>query len=339
MRRNAVGLDQIADLHGLASAFHRAARGKRGRGDVEAFRGRLDAELRRLRQEVLAGSWQPAPVRRFQIHDPKPRLIHAPCFRDRVLHHAVMAHVRPVLDRTLVFDTYACRNGKGTLAAVRRVCTQADHYPWFTQIDVRAYFASIDHAILFGMLDRTFKDHGLLRLLRQIVGAHQDGLGRGLPIGTLTSQHLVNFYLGDFDRHLLETVRVSGFVRYMDDVICWSDDRAKARAAFTSAADYLATRLRLEVKRPVRVGASANGLNFCGFRTLPGRLLLSRRRRRRYVALRQAAEQAWRRGETDGPGLQSGYATALALTRHADATVWRRKQLRRSPLEPALADI
>ena len=62
-------------------------------------------------------------MRAFRIHDPKPRLIHAPAFRERVLHHALMAHAGPVLDRALVFDTYACRVGKGTLAAVRR-CQQ-----------------------------------------------------------------------------------------------------------------------------------------------------------------------------------------------------------------------
>ena len=339
MKRSTVGLLEIADPHTLASAFHLAARGKRGRGDVEAFRDNLDTEIRRLRQEVLTGSWQPGPMRRFRIHDPKPRLIHAPCFRDRVLHHAIMGHVGPVLDRSLVFDTYACREGKGTLAAVQRVCTHADRYAWFGQIDVRAYFASIDHAILLEMLEQKFKDPALLALLRRIIDAHQDGLGRGLPIGTLASQHLANFYLGGFDRYLLETVGVSGFVRYMDDVIWWRDDRAAARAAVVMAGDYLATRLRLDIKRPVRIGRSALGLNFCGFRILPGRLLLSRRRRHRYVALRQAAERTWLNGRSDGPGLQAAYACALGLTIHADAAVWRREQLRRSPLEPALAEV
>jgi hypothetical protein len=105
------------------------------------------------------------------------------------------------------------------------------------------------------------------------------------------------------------------------------------------AGDYLATRLRLDIKRPVRIGRSALGLNFCGFRILPGRLLLSRRRRHRYVALRQAAERTWLKGGSDGPGLQAAYARALGLTIHADAAVWRREQLRRSPLEPALAEV
>src|ERR1700761_6097541 len=98
MKRSRVGLADIVDWHNLAAAFHAAARGKRGRGDVEAFRANLDASLAALRTSVLQENWVPAPMRAFRIHDPKPRMIHAPAFRDRVLHHAIMAHVGPELD-------------------------------------------------------------------------------------------------------------------------------------------------------------------------------------------------------------------------------------------------
>jgi hypothetical protein len=337
MQRSAAGLAEIADLHTLAAAFHAAARGKRGRAEVEAFRAELDRHLAALRAELLAGTWSPGPMRRFRIRDPKPRLIHAPCFRDRVVHHAIMAHVGPVLDRALVADTFACRAGKGTLAAVQRARDHASRHPWFAQIDIRSYFASIDHAVLLGLLARRLKDRALLALLGRIVAAHEDSPGRGLPIGTLTSQHFANFYLAGIDRHLLETCRVRGYVRYMDDLVWWTGDRAAARAALRSVGEALASTLHLEVKSPARIGRSRDGLAFCGFRILPGRLLLSRRRRRRYAELRASAERAWQAGEVDARGLQAAYASALALTLHADAAAWRREQLRRQPLEPALA--
>ena len=155
----------------------------------------------------------------FRILDPKPRLIHAPGFPDRVLHHAIMAHAGPVLDRGLVDDTYACRTGKGTLAAVQRACAQAGRFAWFAQIDIRAYFASIGHERLLALLQRRFRDRDLLALLRRIVGAHQPTAGCGLPIGTLTSQYFANFYLNGLDRLLLEHMRVRGYVRYLDDAV------------------------------------------------------------------------------------------------------------------------
>jgi RNA-directed DNA polymerase len=309
MQRSAIGLEDIVAWDNLAAAFHAAARGKRGRGDVEAFRANLEHELAALREGVLGGTLAPGPMRAFRIHDPKPRLIHAPCFRDRVLHHAIMARVGPVLDRALVFDTYACRTGKGTLAAVRRAQQHARRYEWFGQIDVRAYFASIDHDVLLGLLARKFKDRDLLALLARIVRAHAASAGRGLPIGTLTSQHFANFYLDGLDRCLLEHCRVGGFVRYMDDVVWWTDHRTAARAACEAARTCLAEALRLEVRQPVRIGRSRDGLGFCGFRILPARLKLSRRRKQRYARLRKAAEWAALNGLLDARGLQSAYAT------------------------------
>jgi RNA-directed DNA polymerase len=332
MKRSRVGLTQVADWHNLAAAFQRAARGKWARDEVRAFRADLLGQLAALRGDILDGSVAVGRMRAFRIRDPKPRIIHAPCFRARVLHHALMAHVGPVLDRALVDDTYACRVGKGALAAVRRVQHHARRYRWYAQIDIRGYFASIDHRVLLALLERRFKDRGLLRLMRRIIDAHHAAPGRGLPIGALTSQHFANYYLAGLDRLLLEGAGVRGLVRYMDDVVWWGDDRASVRRALELARDYAEDELGLTVKQPVRVGPSAAGVSFCGFRILPGRLLLSRRRKRRYAQSRRAWEAAFAAGRVDVRGLQAGYASALAITAHADAAAWRREQLRRRPL-------
>lgn len=111
---------------------------------------------------------------------------------------------------------------------------------------------------------------------------------------------------------------------------------ASARAALASVRSFLSERLRLTVKSPARVGHSRYGLMFCGYRVLPGRLMLSRRRRRRYGALRREAERSALEGRLDARGLQSAYASALGLTAHVDASAWRREQLRRSPVDPVL---
>jgi hypothetical protein len=339
VRRSRVGLAAIADWHNLAAAFQRAARGKGERDEVRRFRADLNGELARLRESLLDGSVEVGQMRSFRIRDPKPRIIHAPCFRERVLHHAVMAHVGPVLDRTLVDDTYACRAGKGALAAVLRAQHHQRRWPWYAQIDIRSYFASIDHAILLALLERRFKDRGLLALLARIVESHRAEPGRGLPIGALTSQHFANYYLAGLDRLLLEGCRVRGMVRYMDDLAWWGDDKTAVRDALDQARAYARDRLRLTVKTPVQIGRSRAGLPFCGYRILPGRLLLSRRRKRRYAECRRDWENAYAAGRIDARALQAGYAAALAITAHADAAAWRREQLRRHPLAPGLCDL
>jgi retron-type reverse transcriptase len=119
-------------------------------------------------------------------------------------------------------------------------------YKWYAQIDIRGYFASIDHDVLLGLLRRKFKDRELLALLTRIIGTHRDAPGRGLPIGTLTSQHFANFYLAGADRLLLEICRVRGFVRYMDDLVWWANDRTAIRSALSSASK---THWKMQTKR------------------------------------------------------------------------------------------
>ena len=270
-------------------------------------------------------------TRSFKIFDPKPRVIHAPCFRERVLHHALFEHVGPVLDRALVDDTFACREGKGSLAAVLRAQQHARRFPWFVKTDIRAYFASVDHDLLHAALARKLRDRGVLELCERIIRAHAVTPGRGLPLGALSSQHFANFFLAPLDRLLLESLRVAGMVRYMDDVVAWCRSRAEARVVREAIIEFTRDHLRLEVRQPTQIQRSACGLSFLGFRIYAGSLRLSRRRRRRHARARQRWERAYSEGRIDASTLQAGYAAALAITAHADARSWRQEQLRRAP--------
>jgi hypothetical protein len=102
---------------------------------------------------------------------------------------------------------------------------------------------------------------------------------------------------------------------------------------------YVADRLALQIKEPVLLGRSRQGLCLCGYRILPDRLLLLRRRKRRYTECRSDWEMAYSNGLVDERTLQVGYAGALAITAHADAATWRRAQLRRRPLDAACSAV
>lgn len=331
MRRSSVTLHDVTTLDTLAHAFWRAAKGKRRDPEVVRFAADLLGELSRLGAEIRAGTVEVGRMHAFAIRDPKPRIIHAPCFRERVLHHALMAHVGPVLDRTLVDDTFACREGKGTLAAVLRAQHHARRFPWYVKVDVRGYFASIDHAILRAALRRKLKDRGVLELCDRIIAAHQSSRpALGLPIGALTSQCFANYYLAPLDRLLLQHLRVAGMVRYMDDAIAWCRNRTEARSVLAAIEEFTAASLGLALK-PAQIQRSDRGVSFLGFRVLPGVLRLSRRRRRRYASARLRLERAYRAGLIDGNALQAGYAAALAITAHASARAFRAADLRHHP--------
>jgi retron-type reverse transcriptase len=111
---------KITDFQNLYWAFKRAARGKRSKSDVASFEYDLEDNLFALQEELENGGYRPGKYHNFHIYDPKPRLISAAPFRDRVVHHALCQVIEPLFERSFIFDTYACRVGKGTHAAVRR---------------------------------------------------------------------------------------------------------------------------------------------------------------------------------------------------------------------------
>lgn len=317
VRRSGVGIEEVARWTNLCAAYWRASLGKRRQAEVRGFEMRWERELTRIALQLRAGRYRFSPLRMFEIRDPKRRVIHAPVFVDRVVHHALVAVVGPVLDRALVFDTYACRHGKGTHAAVLRAQHHARRHDWFAKIDVRDYFGSIDHATLLRLLKRRFKEPGMLGLFERVLASHSNSRDierRGLPIGALTSQHFANYYLAGLDRFVLETLGVGGMVRYMDDLAWWGDDRRELSEQLALVREFAERELGLRIHR-TQVQRAIAGMSFCGFRVLRSGLRLTRRRMKRYRRARRMWESAFELGCIDSPRLQSGYASALAITR------------------------
>ena len=219
MKRLAIGLEALAERSNLELACWKAARGKTARPAVARFLAEREGRLEALAASILDGSAPQGRASRFVIHDPKRRVIHAACFADRVLHHAIFNLAEARFETMLVDSSYACRPGKGVHAAVAAVQRGLRAWPWFVQVDVDAYFPSIRHDLLLELLARRFKGAGFLALVARIVeGCATNGVGRGLPIGALTSQHFANAFLDAADRLILAHPGTGSHVRYMDDM-------------------------------------------------------------------------------------------------------------------------
>lgn len=266
----------------LRTAFWKARKGAARTRTVQRFEARLDDNLRELAADIRDERVQPTGSTQFLIHDPKERTITAPAFRDRVLHHAIMNVCEPHFDRWLIFDSYACRKGKGRLAALERATGFAKAHGWFLKLDIRKYFESIPHENLLRELRLKFKDPPLLKLLQRLIMTNASG--RGLPIGSLLSQHLANFYLGPVDRLCRERLRVPGYVRYMDDFTLWDHDQTRLGQHWQAVQQFVTERLGLELKAGAHMNRTAHGMDFCGFRIFPGWRVLNRRSRRRLAA-------------------------------------------------------
>lgn len=320
---------QIYTYDNLCKAFYKARKGKQFRPAVKAFQNNFDAEIRKLGDQLMRRDCQVGDYRFFRIHDPKPRNICAAAFPERVLHHAIMNVCEPVLERYAIYDTYACRKGKGLHKAVARAQSFSRRFPWYLKIDIRKYFDSIDHSIALKLLARRIKDPDLLLLFDQILSTYRTQAGRGAPIGNLISQHLANFYLGAFDHHIKETRRVRGYLRYMDDMLIFGPNREFMKKELAASRDYIREALNLELKQPVQLNRCALGIPFLGFRIFPRLIRLSPRNRSRFVRKFRAYEQHWLDGEWSDDELIRHMEPLIDFTRTADAKAFRRQVIER----------
>ena len=327
--RRAGGLwEEVASYGAIRRAALRAARGKRDTFGARAFSERLEPETLRLERELRAGTWRPSPAARFRIRDPKPRTITAVPFRDRVVHHALIAPLEPVFERHMIATSYACRRGKGLHRAVARVQGWSRRYRFCLRMDVRAFFPSLEHAVVLGSLARVVKDRRVLALSERIVRG--SGLERGLPIGSLTSQWFANLVLDRLDHVVKEELRVRAYARYMDDVVAFADTKRELWRIAERAGEYLAEPLHLEPKPgATQVVPSASGIPFLGFLVFPGtiRLRPDKRRRSRW----RLGELAWLHARGRITDERFRRATAAVLEHLALAST---RALRRSWLAP-----
>lgn len=291
MKRYGKLWDKIISWENFVLAAKKAQRGKRGRDDVQRFNFGLEKELLILQQELIDGSYRPGRFRSHWIYRPKARLISAAPYRDRVVHHALMNILEPILDRHFHFDSYACRKDKGTHAAANRLQQLMRRHKYALQCDIRKYFPTIDHQILKRTFRRLIKDKKLLWLTDLIVDYSNkqekvlywfDGddlftpieRAKGLPIGNLTSQWFANWYLNSLDHFITGKLGISGYVRYCDDFILLDNDRDVLKDARRKITNHLqqlrmcAHECKLSVK-PVRAG-----LPFVGYRIWPTHKLI-----------------------------------------------------------------
>jgi len=174
MKRRGRIYEQIADMDNLRLAFYKAKRGKTGKKDIFSFQKNLDSNLFAVYESLQKQEFRFGAYNYFKVHDPKERTICAASFPERIVHHAIMNLCASDFERYQIFDSYACRIGKGVFAAVERIRFFQNKYKWYAKLDVRKYFDNIDHRILFEQLCRMYKDEKLLNLLWQIIESYSN---------------------------------------------------------------------------------------------------------------------------------------------------------------------
>ena len=274
-------MPRIAETENLREAFLRAARGKTGKREVLEFRDRLDDNLEQIRNRLLDGTYQFGDYHFFTIYDPKKRIICAAPFQHRVVFHAMMRICHPVFDDFQIYDSYASRIGKGTYKALERTQYFCKRYRWFAKLDVCKYFDSIDHKVMLQQLSRLFKDRQLLLYFQELLASYETSPSCGLPIGNLTSQYFANHYLSLADHLAKEEIRMPATVRYMDDMLFFSNDVCQLKDDLGKLSDWIADYLHLTLP-PIIINKVQFGIPFLGYVVYADGLRLNHRSIRRF---------------------------------------------------------
>ena len=326
----------VTSFGNLDRAASRAAKGKRLQTNVAQFLFDRERQLFQLQDELLSHAYQPGGYRTFEIYEPKRRMISAAPFRDRVVHHALCGVLEGVFEPSFIFDSYACRHGKGTHAAINRFQSFARKHRYVLQCDVRKFFPSVDHEILKRLIARKVKDKDVLWLAGRIIDCanKQESTGFffpgddlltagerrcGLPIGNQTSQFFANVYLNPFDHFVQEKLGAGCYVRYVDDFAIFSDDKRWLAEVRQKSSEFLAGhRLKLHPNKSV-ISRTQDGNRFLGFRIFPNHRLVSRENVQRMKRRLRKMQLEFQRGELNGPEIRQRIVSWIGHVAHADS--------------------
>lgn len=302
---------RLASLEALWRGWLDCRRGKRRSPTVAAFELDCDRHLLALRRELVEHRYQPSPWRLHGIRDPKTRLIAAPAVRDRVLHHALLREIGPVFERRYIDQSFAAGHGHGPHRAALYFLGCQRRHAWRLHLDISAYFPSIPHPRLLALFAERVRDDDTLallqaiiasgdqvyrsRLARQLLGERCPPPGQGLPLGSWFSQWCGNFFLDGLDHFIKRELKIPGYLRYMDDLVLFAEEKTRLLEARGAVADWLREQraLQLNPKR-LAVEPTRTPAVFVGYRISRAGIVPSRKLRRR---LRPRLRAAAAKGE------------------------------------------
>lgn len=324
MKRHSKLYEQIFDFANLESAYRKARRCKRYRNEVMRYSANLEENLINLQNHLIWHSYRQGEYRMFTVLEPKKRQISALPFRDRVAQHAINNIVEPLFDRRFYFHSYACRKDKGMHKASETLTTwiynlSFDGKPLYAlKADIHQYFKSIDHERLKRIVRRGIKDRETLWLLDLIIDSGGEG-GTGIPVGNLTSQLFANIFLDVLDKHVKETLRVKYYIRYMDDFVILSHDKAHLRELWRDIEAFLLSELGLHLNPKTTIVNSKNGIDFCGYRHFKDH----KKVRKSSVKRMRKRIKRYRKGRISEERLQKSLQSWLGHVQHADSFTLR----------------
>ena len=269
-------LERILSRENMLKAWKRVKANKGAPGidgkSIEEFPKFARNHWDNIRESLLAGTYQPLPVRRVEI--PKAtggtRPLGIPTVLDRLIQQAIYQVMMPIFDPNFSDHSYGFRPGRSAHNAVYQIREYIQEgYRVAVDMDLSKFFDTVNHDVLMHRVARKVRDKRVLRLIGKylragvMVNGRLQATRRGVPQGGPLSPLLANILLDDLDKELER--RGHRFVRYADDFIILVKSQRAGERVMASVQRFLERKLKLEVNQDKSQVASTNQTNFLGF--------------------------------------------------------------------------
>lgn len=316
-------LDDCVTLDKFIAAHKRASKSKGLRAEVLRFNVNMIGNLLKIMDIIKNEQYQPSDYRCFMVHDPKDRLILALPYADRIVHQwYIEEFIKPYYLPRFIPDSFACIPDRGSHRAVaraqeymRKISKENNGRYYILKMDISKFFNSIDPHVLYDILAKRMRDKKLRDLTYIIIF---DGDNHpGLPIGNYVSQYFANIYLNELDQFCKNKLGIKYYVRYMDDFVAFSPDRATARLWYNEIDQFVQTYLKMKLNRKSRYYPGGNGLDFVGYVIYENFKLIRKRSKKKL----QSILRYYRSGQNDKAKFAERATAWYGHAQHADT--WR----------------
>jgi len=272
MKRHGNLYSKITSIDNISQAYLNARKGKKWQDTIQNFEKNLEDNLLAIQKSLIDKTFTTSKYRTKIITIPKKREIFIlPFAPDRIIQHALMNVIELIWDNLFIYDSYACRKGKGIHKGSQRTMRAVRNNKYCLKMDISKFYPSINHDILFSIVQRKIKCPDTLRLIKDII--YSVGGGQNVPIGNYTSQWLGNLYMNEIDQFLKHEHKVKYYIRYCDDFCVYNDDKKYLHELKNIIESFLETKLKLKFSK-ADVFPVKQGVDFLGYRHFPNYILL-----------------------------------------------------------------
>lgn len=238
--------EQIKDIY-------KASKGKSKREEAAIVKADIEKHRRILDKKLRNNSFIPKRHNTKTIQEnscKKTRKIVKPKYMyEQMAHHAIMRVFVPIAMRGMYYHVYGSIPGKGVHRGKRTVerwiREDGRNCKYIYKLDIRHFFESVPHRRLKKAIKRKIRDRDLQKKLFLIIDSHAPGL----PLGYYPSQWFGNFYLQPLDHFIKEKLRIKHYIRYMDDMVLFSNNKKELHRARKEIEKFVHGELGLEIKK------------------------------------------------------------------------------------------